>query len=131
MPVGKKIAAIVLLLIYFISIPGTREVIKLPLLAEHYYDHSSESKSPGVFSFLVMHYVTEDGTDSDSKEDSELPFKSAYSIASFSSASFTPPSFIEILWLSRNMGTPHFRAVYNPFLPSQYLNAIWQPPRLC
>ncbi len=125
----KKIAALFLIVIYSLSATSSKELLKLPLLAEHYADHRTEGKNTGFFKFLVLHYVVEDGTDSDADEDSRLPFKSAeHAVASF--VSVAPTAFV-VLNKPVTENSNEFADYHDLFLPSQYLASIWQPPRHC
>lgn len=127
----EKITASLLLAIYLFSATATRELLKLPVLAEHYYDHRKENKNIGFVAFLIMHYYTEDGTDKDAEEDNQLPFKSAEHAATVSFISLTPPLSIEIVPNPESENNNSFGIRNDLFLPSQYLAAIWQPPRHC
>jgi len=92
----NKIAATFLLIIYLVSATATDEFLKIPLLVSHYYDHKVENKEINLLSFLISHYINEDGTDKDASEDKKLPFKSTEHFASFSFISLIPPSIIEV-----------------------------------
>jgi hypothetical protein len=127
----KKIATSILLLIYLFSATAIGELFKLPMLVEHYYDHRKENKNTSLVAFLTMHYQTEDGTDKDAKEDSQLPFKSIECAATVAFVSLTPPSFINITAKLERPLLRSFGFYKELFLPSQYLAAIWQPPRYC
>lgn len=114
-----------------LSATATREILKLPLLVDHYYDHLEEKNSRSLVSFLVMHYYIEDGTDTDAAEDNQLPFKSAEHAVNFSFTSVTPPAIAGALAKPENESNQSFRIHSELFLPSQYSAAIWQPPRYC
>lgn len=125
----KKAAAFFLIVIYALSATASKELLKLPLLAEHYADHRSEGANISFIKFLVLHYIVEDGTDSDADEDSRLPFKSAeHAVASF--VSVAPTSFV-VLEKPECKGNKEFADYRDLFLSSQYLSSIWQPPRSC
>lgn len=129
MELFRKTASLLLLTIYLFSATNAKELIKLPLLVEHFYDHRAENKYIGLITFFIMHYSSEDGTDKDAKEDNQLPFKSA-ELATVSVVSVTPPSFIKLFTPEIEIKTS-FNIGNDLLLPSQYLNKIWQPPRDC
>ncbi|MGF2411962.1 hypothetical protein [Ferruginibacter sp.] len=131
MPFLKKISSSVLLLIYLFSATAIGELFKLPVLIGHYYDHREENRSTNLVAFFIMHYQTEDGTDKDAKEDSQLPFKSMEHAATVAFVSLTPPSFINITAKPERPILRSFGVYKELFLSSQYLVAIWQPPRYC
>lgn len=70
----RKLIAIVFLLI-FTSSTEAGELLKLPLLANHYLLHKVEGRSGNFFDFLKEHYIDHHGKDSDNQQDQELPFK--------------------------------------------------------
>lgn len=131
-PVGsfRKISAIILMAVYVPALAGFCELLKLPLLAEHFFDHNAGSKSSTITLYLIHHYVAEDGTDNDAAEDSRLPFKSAAPSAGISFTATVPP-------LPQRMERPLLLIssvkifLKDTCLLSQYCNAVWQPPRFC
>ncbi len=98
-------------------------------MVEHFYDHKNENSHIGLGFFLAMHYFIEDGTDKDANEDNRLPFKSTGTIATISFMSLTPPRSIEIIAKPAMQNNSSFGIDHDSFLCSQYLAAIWQPPR--
>ncbi|MBL0358707.1 MAG: hypothetical protein IPP72_18405 [Chitinophagaceae bacterium] len=126
----KKIAALLLATGYLLSATETGELLKLPLLADHYYDHKAANGNAGLISFLVQHYFTEDGTDKDAAEDRQLPFKSAEQSAATSFVSSNPPGSF-IITRPETACDQNF-ITYNECVPyNSYLDTIWQPPRYC
>lgn len=130
MPGFNKIAAILFIAVYTLSTPATSEFLKLPVLAAHFYDHRKENNL-SLTSFLFLHYVIEDNTDSDADEDRKLPFKSGEQIALLSFISLTPPVVVTGLIKSYTKNNNAFIIRDDFFISSQYLAAIWQPPRSC
>ena len=128
---SKKILASILLVSYLFAATGARELLKLPLMVSHFYDHRGEDKQIGVIAFLIMHYSKENGTDEDSKEDTRLPFNSAECATTLVLVSSTPPDATEIQPGSHAVDSKNFCMQPGSFLPSQYLASIWQPPRHC
>jgi hypothetical protein len=127
----KKITASFFLVIYLFTATAFGELLRLPLLVEHYYDHKEENSSTSLVSFLAMHYCSEDGTDKDAREDRQLPFKSLDSVITVSFISLMPPALTSTIVQPEELVNTSF-GVYKPlFLSSQYLAAIWQPPRQC
>lgn len=71
----KKIISIFFICIYLISFTEAKEILKLPLLIEHFQEHKSEKKETTVLGFFVLHYLSGNIKDSDYHEDMKLPFK--------------------------------------------------------
>ncbi|MEY4931616.1 MAG: hypothetical protein RI909_2340 [Bacteroidota bacterium] len=67
-----RFAAIGLFLIYLISFTEFKEVLRLPLLVEHYGEHRAKAGELSFAEFLVMHYETDVAHDD---RDNRLPFK--------------------------------------------------------
>jgi hypothetical protein len=128
----KKIAAVFLVVIYFLSGSVTSELLKLPFLASHYYDHKEEQTNNNLASFLINHYCKEDGTDKDAAEDSQLPFKCPENFIVISSGIILPPT---IILYEQDKPVVNKRSRFyirnDVFISTQYLSAIWQPPRHC
>lgn len=127
----KKITAGLLIGIYFLSGTVTSELLKLPVLANHYYDHKEEQSGTNLLSFIIDHYSKEDGTDKDAAEDSKLPFKSPESFTGFSAVYMPPPVTFQQIHKPVAVNTTIFFIQDDAFISSHYLAAIWQPPRHC
>jgi len=67
-----RFAAIGLFLIYLVSFTEFKEVLRLPLLVQHYGEHKAQAGEMSFFEFLVMHYETDVAHDD---RDNRLPFK--------------------------------------------------------
>jgi hypothetical protein len=67
-----RFAAIGLFLIYLVSFTEFREVLRLPLLLQHYREHKDQVAEMSFFEFLAMHYETDEAHDD---RDNSLPFK--------------------------------------------------------
>jgi hypothetical protein len=123
--------ALFLLFIYVQPIGAVRELFKLPLLVEHYFDHQEENSRMDLVGFLVSHYYTEDGTDYDADEDSRLPFKSSDQIFSAFSIAVSPPCGSDIVTRPDLIPVRNYVIMDDDNIPSDHLDAIWQPPRHC
>jgi len=67
-----RFAAIGLFLLYLVSFTELREVLRLPLLVEHYGEHKNQVAEMSFLEFLVMHYESDVAHDD---RDNSLPFK--------------------------------------------------------
>jgi len=127
----KKISALFLLSIYLIAATATAELLKLPLLVAHYYQHKAENINTGLNSFLKMHYEAGNNTSNDAKENSRLPFKSVHHSTIVSFISSTPPLFITFAAKCAIKKNLLFEIPNHLQLPSKYFAIIFQPPRNC
>jgi hypothetical protein len=125
----RKIFVISLLSIYLISITELSQLMKLPVLVEHFIEHKEENNSLSFINFLAMHYSQDGSHDGD--QDKKLPFKSHDGcintiVVAFVSSHFEYPSSKPVFTESKSYST-----YTEQFLQSAYLSTIWQPPKSC
>lgn len=125
----KKITASVFLLIYICSVTSIHEFLKIPLLASHYIDHNTEDSKTNLASFLLKHYLYEDGTDNDAEEDNKLPFKSSDNAIMLNFISLKPAIHVCSIHDIQVAGDQHFYIRNDRFIPLKFKSLIWQPPR--
>lgn len=126
----KKILAIFFLSIYLFSATEARELLKLPIIFEHYQEHKLLDSSLTILKFFDIHYMHGSPLDADYARDMQLPFK-AISHASMSVFAIpsTPVMFPSAFPLYHKKERP---ILYNSTAYSfNYHNSIWQPPRAC
>ncbi|MBP7274287.1 MAG: hypothetical protein KA974_10615 [Saprospiraceae bacterium] len=126
----KRAVAILFLSIYLFATTHLGELLKFPLLIEHYYEHKAQDNSITFLGFLEMHYAHGNVKDADYDKDMKLPFKSINFDIGKIVYYFQPQ-------LSFTFKKPFFIAVHKQKFPrtsvhisSSYLDAIWQPPCL-
>lgn len=71
----RKLIAILFLLVFTVGTTEAAQLIRLPLLIEHYNDHMKEGRSDSFIDFFAEHYIDYHGEDEDKQEDDSLPFK--------------------------------------------------------
>jgi hypothetical protein len=127
----KKLICIVFLGAYLISSTELRQLLKFPLLIQHYAEHKAENRSLNLVQFLAMHYNDEDIIDLDYSKDQQLPFKSqgGYTGAILSVVEST--AFYSSI-LKVEIALPVAHAISNEsFISSTFRSSIWQPPKAC
>jgi hypothetical protein len=123
----KQITFIFILLGYIFSFTELRELLKLPVLMEHYSEHHSVDNSITFTEFLSMHYLQNQDNDGDDEQDRNLPFKSCHNTHSNSSL-ISHYQDVAII--------PIETTIYKNYYSSQDLfltnfhPTIWQPPKL-
>ncbi len=126
----KRLLAIFFLFTFLSANTAFGEVLKLPMLVQHYLEHTNEDKDVTIFNFLVQHYTG--GINHDHRENhnhhDQLPFKAIDGHFSSVVSIVAPPSIV----ISHN--TLVVTVVKLPTYSQQnysntYLNSIWQPPR--
>lgn len=124
-----KRAAILLFSIYLLSTPQLIELIKLPILVEHFVEHKEKNPTISFLEFLCIHYAHEDVQDADYDKDMKLPFKTmCTNTISFVAIIGDFSTFTQHILFTTST---NIKACYKPFkYASHYLSIIWQPPRV-
>ncbi len=126
----RKTIILLLLSTYLISVTDLKQILKLPFLIEHYFDHKTENQSLTFWDFIYSHYALENIKHTDYKQDMKLPFKSHSNCCSSVSYHFVD-NFNYTFEIQNDVfvtRTPeiHYKTL---FLKSAHLSSIWQPPR--
>lgn len=127
----KKWFSITMLLIYVFSMTEMHQLLKAPLLVEHYFEHKSENKGMTIISFLELHYLNGNVFDKDYEKDMKLPFKSVqetcYSqVLIIPSSGFEIPAVHSFCLELKSKETIKRSQVFI----SNYFSSIWQPPKI-
>lgn len=70
-----RIGATFFLILYLFSTTESYQVLKFPVIVQHFREHKKIDKNIGFFQFLDMHYLHGSPRDSDYERDMQLPFK--------------------------------------------------------
>lgn len=125
----KNVLAIFLISIYVFSATELHQLLKLPVLLEHFEEHQKKDNSISMFKFLAMHYLYSDDKDGDKDKDVKLPFKSNDECANSINIAFTQNPNIIIQKLIVSVYKT-FELRNDSFIPTSILSSIWQPPRI-
>jgi hypothetical protein len=121
----KRFIAIGLLLLYVNSNTELHEMMRVPVLFEHYSHHKQLVSDISFWEFLAMHYKTDVSHDAD---DNELPFKDpAHSFTA--SVIALPVIKLELIETKRITLVTH-SVIYQETFIASHLSDIFQPPRL-
>lgn len=125
----RKASAILFLLSFLNATTAFGEILKLPILIHHYFEHSQEDKDASVFRFFAQHYKrTVDHEHQNSHNDHEkLPFKTT--IGHVSSAVSTVLPSIGFSLTSIMVDDLTIPGCNPQVYSNVFLNSIWQPPR--
>lgn len=122
----KQATAIFFLLIYLSAATELHQLVRLPVLIEHFKEHKNLNGSLGLLDFIVLHYVNSEHANAEDQH--ELPFNSNDCIAVALSLVILPDISSE----------PPANAVSDIQAPMLYPDlvfascihfSIWQPPR--
>ncbi len=118
--------SIALVSIYVIAFTELHQLLKLPVLVEHFIEHKQLVQSLTLFEFLAVHYTTDAQHDD---HDMQLPFKDfEHCIAA---QPLVIPYFKIELTHTLTLACPVSYSFFhkNIYLPS-YQVSIWQPPKV-
>ena len=123
----KRLVSIFFLFIFLSTGSVFGEVLKLPVLIQHYFEHSTDEEI-SILDFILEHYDGE--IEHHHKKDNhheKLPFKSIDSHSVEIVSLVTPPLIVfnAVPDFSKSK-TPSY---YPPLYVNAYLDTIWQPPQ--
>lgn len=127
----KKCIAIFFLSIYLISLTELNQLVKLPVLIEHFIEHKEKDDRLSLLSFLNMHYAQHSSKDADNDKDMKLPFKSHEGCVNSITLAFIPNNFEGFSAKPTFVENKTYSIYYEEFLQSTFLSSIWQPPKFC
>ena len=127
----KKASAILFLTIYLLSTMAAQQLMKLPVVFQHYNEHKQEDKSISVLRFLAIHYLHGSPKDKDYDRDMQLPFKTSGDCVSSIAIAFV--SLIVPFTINKPVEITEKKnyIVLDQYILSSYLASIWQPPKFC
>ncbi|MEQ7799910.1 hypothetical protein ABDJ41_08845 [Pedobacter sp. ASV1-7] len=105
-----------------------QELIKLPLLFQHYYEHKVINEEITFSVYLIDHYNSIPHTDNDEERDNQLPFKSVEQNSVLTNPAIPPSNKFIIKNLAiLDLERP---SVYNDEdIHHTFTGSIWQPPK--
>ena len=123
----NKKAAYIFLAIYLLGATELSQLLKIPLLIEHYTEHKLDNGNLSLLSFMYMHYVGDDGDTTDEQKDQNLPFKSAHfqmqNTVVFSIFKYELPKIFV------NMNRSVWPVMQSNSLSTIALGSLFRPPR--
>jgi hypothetical protein len=120
-----RLTSIGLLFFYLVSFTEFREVLRLPILVQHFVEHKSQVEDMSFLEFLTMHYSTDQAHDD---QDMRLPFKDCSH--SFAGQTVVLPLQKMILAETTQKTTLEYHSFYLQHEPQLLAVDIFQPPKL-
>ena len=118
--------AITLIAIHLLGNTEAAQLLKLPTLISHYFQHRQLDPSVTFIDFLAMHYVGDDGTSADDDIDKQLPYHHVDNHCLAGVYYFTDQ-------YSFCLNMAEYNTKYGSRLisghPSEHVSLILQPPR--
>ncbi|MFT3844663.1 MAG: hypothetical protein QM725_06400 [Lacibacter sp.] len=125
----RKATAILFLTIYLFSSTELRQLAKLPILVQHYFEHKSQNSDITFAGFLAMHYEKDIIIDNDFAKDQQLPFKSHHDCQFILSVAYVPATSFTTVIKPVSVETVKHVICNDDFINSVYLSSVWQPPK--
>lgn len=124
----KKIIVILLLSSYFFSTTELSQLLKVPVLISHFVEHQ-ENDNMSLWEYISHHYGGHE-KDADWDTDMRLPFMQHSDLLQLTVV--TPKNTFTLHPKNNHISSKNkFSCDNDEFIPSSYLNAIWQPPKFC
>ena len=125
----RKIVAVILLLLYTFGATDACQLLKLPMLVQHYFTHRQETPGITLTAFLALHYQDTTIIDDDFQQDMQLPFKAMQSDPCLSVVMVIPGPIVYAYTPTEVSTAVHI--VVNDDKPSATeLHSIFQPPKV-
>lgn len=124
----KKWISIVLLSLYLFSTTELYQLLKIPVLIEHFIEHKEQNPEITLRAFIKMHY-DHPVKDADYQTDQKLPFvvHSSPLVLIFT----VPDCRIEVIKTIIKEDHKEMYSYNYLFYNKGALNSIWQPPKHC
>ena len=126
----KKVFAISFLFIYLFTTTELSQLLKVPLLVEHFIEHREDNRHISLWQFLCIHYAKGEVRDADYDRDMQLPFKTHDYTLSVISNTYAPLFESVSIQLTKQIVEKKIFAIKDEVLLTSFLSNIWQPPRV-
>ena len=130
----KKWLALILLSFYLCATTELYQLLKFPVLIEHFFEHKAKNTNISFLDFLELHYagnhLKNHPHNDDYEQDKKLPFISHHDCLTIV---FTPSPALRFEIEDHKLPIVKRKiASYNDaFLRAEITNAVWQPPKFC
>lgn len=125
----RKFISIFFLAVYLLSTTQMFELLKMPLLVEHYIEHKEENKNLSFLDFLEFHYLYGNPKDADYDKDMKLPFKTISCLGN-STSIFIPQTGTDINKITSFVDDYKGSSEYSFHYTRSFFSSIWQPPKI-
>ena len=127
----KKLISILLISSFLISLTEFYQILKFPILVEHFKEHKTLNEGTTFWSFLIMHYSDNDVKYADYEKDMRLPFKSNDGSLNMLSLSFIHYSSSNKINKPIEIDLKVYKVYNVNKFQTTYLSNIGQPPKSC
>lgn len=123
----RKKLAILLISLHLAGNTEAGQLFKLSFLIQHFHQHQEKKGSLDFFSFIVMHYMGDDGTTADDDQDQQLPCHNLrqHTMHIAFSPMITTVTVTDII----PAGSRNYISHFSGGMPDVPLPVVIQPPR--
>jgi len=124
----KRLLGIFLLSAYLFTTTQLNQLLKLPVLIGHFFEHQEQDQRISFLDYIMHHYGGHE-KDADYETDQKLPFMTASETLSLTFFVPTPSVFPLQKIVFKEVS--QVNSCYHLQLKATYLSSIWQPPKFC
>ena len=125
----KKLLSIFFLSVYLLSATEARELLKFPVIFQHYQEHKLLNKTITLLEFLDIHYMHGSPHDEDYDRDMQLPFKTCIQPTGIMANVIVPSPFFVLVPVVYFIEKRQLLSYTNSRYSCNFHSSIWQPPR--
>jgi hypothetical protein len=125
----KKLGAILFFSLYLLATSGAFQLMKLPVLFDHYTEHQVLNPSISFIDYVILHYINDSPKDVDHDRDLQLPFKTLDQLSSPTPPAFIPEYHIQLYVNSSHISLAKIYLSNDFLIPCNFHSGIWQPPK--
>ncbi len=126
----ERVISILLIGIYLFCSTELKEIVKLPVLFQHFFEHKALDEQMTFLGYLEHHYSDVPHTDNDADRDNQLPFKTNELFAgSVLSPALALHFAIQIKKAYQLIVIQKIRVNNDHINVLAYTENIWQPPK--
>lgn len=122
------------LIAHMFSTTELYQLLKLPVLVEHFFEHKARNIEMSVWDFLALHYernhMKNNPHNDDYEQDQKLPFMVRTDVPVYCFV-HTPPFQFEIKNKPYQCSKQKMLAFDENDMDNDFLSFIWQPPKSC
>ena len=122
----KRRIAILFAFIFLITTTELGQLLKFPILIEHFVEHKAENPNLSLWNYLQIHYSQQYKEEGD-PTDEKLPFANYTNVIHILAT--TPPTILKIEKIKISTAFTKIHALDDFFVDSAFLSSIWQPPK--
>lgn len=124
----RKVIAIFFLAVVLLAQSPLQQLLRLPVLLEHFREHQAIGGGISFLDFIQLHYLSGNPKDDDYDRDNQLPFR-ADDVVLMGSMVDVPDNF-EMDLLPAEYKEVSYPLIDCTQLSPSFASGIWQPPRV-